>query len=218
MALAVSFMDDAGNGLGLRIKQARDTLNLTQHDLAKKIGITRAAVGQWEIGTTSPSIEKCESVAKALKVDPAWLAYGVVSGAVRTVYESPDKEKITWVPHVSLETNEVIGEKWGFPTAFIRSIRSSEESTIMTDVTSSSIEPIFPRGSRVLVDTADTRPSPAGYFVINDGVGVGFAHLQVVPKQGTPEVRITARGQEAMVVELDAIRIIGRITGSVHGN
>ena len=40
------------------IRQARETLGISQGELARLIGTTQGAVSQWEKGTTSPSTGK----------------------------------------------------------------------------------------------------------------------------------------------------------------
>lgn len=53
--------------IGNKITQARKELNLTQADLAKKIGLkNRAMIGAWETGPYKPSAKNLEKLAKAL--------------------------------------------------------------------------------------------------------------------------------------------------------
>ena len=57
-----------------RIKARRERLGWSQERLAKKIGVTRAAVSYWETGTTkSLTGENLFKVAHALEVEPGWL-------------------------------------------------------------------------------------------------------------------------------------------------
>ena len=41
-----------------RIKELREKNNLTQSELARKMGITRSSVNAWEMGISVPSTEK----------------------------------------------------------------------------------------------------------------------------------------------------------------
>lgn len=59
-----------------RIKQRRTAMFLTQNELAKKIGVSRVAVSQWERGDTSPKGENLFSLSKALDCDAEWLVRG----------------------------------------------------------------------------------------------------------------------------------------------
>lgn len=53
------------------IKRLRKRLNITQAELAEKIGISQSAVCQWETGITKPTKENMMAIAAALgcKVD-----------------------------------------------------------------------------------------------------------------------------------------------------
>jgi transcriptional regulator with XRE-family HTH domain len=62
----------AAQGVGERIKLARQKNGLTQKALAKKLGVTSGAVGQWEIGG-APATERLVMVADCLGVSLDWL-------------------------------------------------------------------------------------------------------------------------------------------------
>lgn len=62
--------------LGDRIRAARKSRDLTQFDLSRRMGISRAAVGQWEIDATSPSVKTLSRLGELLRVTPEWLAFG----------------------------------------------------------------------------------------------------------------------------------------------
>ena len=48
--------------------QLRKMLNMTQEELAEKVGVSRQAVAKWEAGETSPDLEKARLLAEALGV------------------------------------------------------------------------------------------------------------------------------------------------------
>lgn len=54
--------------LGNRIQRARKKTNLTQEDVAEKVGISRAYMGYIEQGRYSASLEVIEKIARVLKV------------------------------------------------------------------------------------------------------------------------------------------------------
>lgn len=53
--------------LGKKIQKRRKELDLTQEEVADKVGISRAYMGYIEQGRYAPSLEVLEKVAKALK-------------------------------------------------------------------------------------------------------------------------------------------------------
>ncbi len=59
------------NSLGSRIRQQRLAKGLSQQDLAEKVGVTKGAVSQWELGRTlniklPPVIKLCEVLGVSL--------------------------------------------------------------------------------------------------------------------------------------------------------
>ncbi len=59
--------------LGIRVQKLRKQSNLTQKELAEKIGVSRAYMGYIEQGRNAPSLEVLEKLARALKVKPSEL-------------------------------------------------------------------------------------------------------------------------------------------------
>lgn len=60
-----------------RIRAARESAGLTQDHLAKRVGVSRPAVGMWEGGQTKTiEGENLVRTAYATGVDPLWLATG----------------------------------------------------------------------------------------------------------------------------------------------
>lgn len=63
--------------LGIRLKQRRDELNLTQEELAYLTGITRVGITKIELDQTKNArADTLFSLAAALKCNPYWLLYG----------------------------------------------------------------------------------------------------------------------------------------------
>lgn len=54
--------------LGERITQLRKQQNLSQDELAKKVGVSRTIIGNYERDTNTPSIEVLLKIAKAFNV------------------------------------------------------------------------------------------------------------------------------------------------------
>lgn len=62
--------------IGDRIKNARIAANMTQAELAKRLGVAYQNIGQWESGKRNPKFDTLKKIAKALNVSVAWL-YGM---------------------------------------------------------------------------------------------------------------------------------------------
>jgi len=50
----------------LTIKAARANINLTQEELAKRVGVSKDTIGKWERGLSFPSVKKIPLLEKAL--------------------------------------------------------------------------------------------------------------------------------------------------------
>lgn len=55
---------------GERIKKARKEKNMSQKELAEKIGVSASMIGQYENGLRNPKIETVQRIASVLDVNP----------------------------------------------------------------------------------------------------------------------------------------------------
>jgi transcriptional regulator with XRE-family HTH domain len=62
--------------IGARIRFERQALGLTQEQLARRVGVTREAVSQWETGAEWLRPEHLLRTAKHLNVTAEWLVFG----------------------------------------------------------------------------------------------------------------------------------------------
>lgn len=69
-------------GMGARLKLAREVKGLSMRALGRAAGCTVAAISLLEAGTSVVLLSTCEDLAKALDVAPGWLAYGIGQGPV----------------------------------------------------------------------------------------------------------------------------------------
>ena len=66
-------------GIGKRIKEARNALNMTQEELAKLLGVTKGAVANYENETSHPKEPIMYKMFDALSVDANYLFQDVVN-------------------------------------------------------------------------------------------------------------------------------------------
>lgn len=57
---------------GEKIKYMRKKLNLSQEDLANKIGLTRQSISKWETGKASPTMANLKELSEVFGVDMAY--------------------------------------------------------------------------------------------------------------------------------------------------
>lgn len=56
--------------ISANLRRVRQSRNMTQRELAGKVGVAQGAVWQWEAGRTLPRVETLEKVCGALGVSP----------------------------------------------------------------------------------------------------------------------------------------------------
>lgn len=59
-----------------RIRERMSELQLTQEELANKLGVTRGAITHYLSGRRVPPLRQFHKLAAVLKTDPAWLQFG----------------------------------------------------------------------------------------------------------------------------------------------
>ena len=70
--------------ISYRIRHLREQHNITQAELAKKLGITRSSVNAWEMGISVPSTQYLVELANIFKVSTDYLL-GLESSATVSV-------------------------------------------------------------------------------------------------------------------------------------
>ena len=58
--------------ISLRLKEARLDNKMNQSEFAKKLGVSRASVSQWEAGSTKPSMTRLRMVSEITKRPLSW--------------------------------------------------------------------------------------------------------------------------------------------------
>lgn len=76
MSPSPTFPTTKALALGKRIGDARRRLELSQDVIARQLGVSKGAVGQYEIGYTSPRLPKLHKLAEILGVTVEWLLTG----------------------------------------------------------------------------------------------------------------------------------------------
>lgn len=102
--------------IGARIKKRRKELNMTQKQLAGKIGVTFQAVSKWENGTSLPDIGLIPSIAKALDMDVNEIISGKAKSAQNKKTENrPFYGKVTGTvtKDIHADVGQIIGDVRG---------------------------------------------------------------------------------------------------------
>lgn len=100
------------------------------------------------------------------------------------------------------------------PTTFLRKITpTSSDQLRMITISGDSMAPVLEHGDIVMVDCAQTRPSPAGIFVVDDGVGLVAKRLDLIPNTAPQMLRLTSENSVYTNYQrrIDEVHIIGRV-------
>lgn len=88
-----------------RLRQAREQSDLTQQDLAEKLGVTKSAIGNYENGVSSPKWDILLKIFDVLKVEPNFLYQDSFS------LETPETSPLTPQQSALLSSFDLLNEE-----------------------------------------------------------------------------------------------------------
>lgn len=77
--------------IGQRLKDARIALRMTQPDLAKAVGVTKGAIGNYETGVSSPKEPILVKLMEVLQIDANYLYQDYIRISAQL---SPDEKRL----------------------------------------------------------------------------------------------------------------------------
>lgn len=172
-----------------RLKKLRLEANLTQTELANKVGLTNRAIGAWESGKAKPRIDKLEELAKVLGTTSTALLYGVAipnaKGIVATSAMVP--MRILGKTHAGEPTEEIEDITL---IEVPETVARNHPSAFMLQVEGDCMNRSYPDGCLVMVDPT---VSPwNGCAVVAE------------PSVGESVLRRYMRGQSSMMLAADS--------------
>lgn len=176
------------------IREARRNVHLTQDALAKRIGLTKATISQWESGNTTPNGKNLINLAEALNVSPEWLLSGKTSDT-KEIHSNAQVEGgfSVWDSSTPLEDDEVeipfyqeielsagngtyvdidrMGCKLRFARSTLRKAGVDVNCAACVSIHGNSMEPVLPDGAVVGIDTSKTGVKDGQMYAIDqDGL------------------------------------------------
>ena len=166
----------SGFPLNRIIKDAREKAGLRVEELAARVGVTRAAIYQWESGATKPSRENIAMVAEVLKL-PLDLFTG--KGSHTNVIYANEKRQKKWVPLIDWVcagrgASSVDPYPVGVGVDYIEVDVAYSDKTFALTVKGDSMEPRFSDGDTIIIDPAIAAKNE------------DFVIVELLP-EGTPE-------------------------------
>lgn len=213
------------NGLGDRVKAARQDAGLSQADLARRVGISQASLAALEKGATR-NPKHLVQLANALGLDPTWLLTGTgraIAGVAFTshnIFEVGGKEYTSiqrYDASVSAGAGSIIdehAESLGghlVETQWLRALTlAAPDYLCILRCAGDSMVDTLCDGDWVLVDRSQTRFSREGIYTLQFEDFVWIKRLQI--DVGTKMVKIISDNSRYGEQQLpaDQVRIIGR--------
>jgi phage repressor protein C with HTH and peptisase S24 domain len=204
--------------MGARLKAERERLRLKQHDFAEKVGVSKTAQFNYEVGERAVDAAYLER-ATELGVDALY----VITGAAPVVEEDfvviPRLEVTVSAGSGSLNgdyADQLAGlsfsRRWlsrrGLPAASLR----------VVDVTGDSMASRLNDGDQVLMNVADTSPRSGRAYVLRQGEELLVKYCQLLPG-GILRVSSENKAYPSYDVDLSKtyeVAILGRVVASMH--
>ena len=120
--------------MGERIRQRRESLALTQRDVASALQLTNQAVSKWERGENAPDIEMLAGLARLLGVTVDWLlgthgregevfeatvCFSDIRGYTRRVQELSERDGVVWLNGLLSQMTEAVLRHDGVPVKYM---------------------------------------------------------------------------------------------------
>lgn len=208
-------MSDIAN----RLRARRKSLKVSQEELARRCGWSdgQTRISSYENGRTVPNYSDIALLARALDTSAAYLAFG--SAEERDSGLAPAQS--AGVPN--LEYGKSVTPLPG--TDSNSTIRLDDELAPKADlakcrwfrITDTSMQPLMPPGTAILIDTSDTRIQSGKAYAVDIG---GLVWVRWVYQLPRAEVRLapenTAEWEDHTVFanELDDFTVLGRVVWS----
>lgn len=223
-----------------RLRAARKAIYTSASEAARAMGVKIPTYTHHENGTRAYGEADARLYARRLRTTAEWLLLGIDHDAGKALPESVREINIragagggglsaeTMVRSINgiVVADELVRDLWKIPDSFLRGeLRMRAGSAWIIEIQGDSgYDPshpgapgsIFP-GDRVIVDTADTRPSPPGPFAVFDGVGLVVKLVEVIHNSEPVRLKLSSRNpsyNSYEVIEGEA-SIIGRVRGRI---
>lgn len=225
-----------------RIKELRDAKKLTLEEVAAVAGTSPQQISKLEKSERRLTTEWMERIAPAFNVDPAeLLAKGLRLGRIERARIEGEAGQLPDLPPEPVRPSVLIPEydvrplagdgaadipepgehghsvvgMWSMPRGFLSSYAADPDAVRVIQVAGDSMEPDYPAGERLIVDTSHRVPSPDGVYVLWDGFGLVLKRIALLPGGKPRRVRIMSINPNypSHDVALDEIHINGRVIG-----
>ena len=216
--------------IGLRIKQGREKLGISQAKLAEQIGASQSAIWSWEKERTVPDRKYISAIAKIIGMSRPELEFGedlyyqddkVIKSMTIERQRHPVPDDIRMVPEYNIRLSagggfvvdeENIIENWTFNESYLKELRLQSAELIVAEVDGDSMEPKLATGDRVMINKSDVDANRPGIFAIWDTSALVIKRIEKIPNSEPVMLRLISdnKNHSHYDVLAEDTRIIGR--------
>lgn len=205
----------------------------TQRALAKLLGVDPAAVSRMTKGFRQAKVRELATIAGYLD-EP--IPAALLAQAEQEERAAPQADQAsTNIPEVDARTGAglaadgatinvpdgayIVSEDqvrgtWSMPLDYLRfELRVPKLAVRLVEVIGDSMQPTLYPGDRIMVNTADRRPSPPGIFALWDGLGLVVKRVEHIPNTDPLIYRISSDNPHHATYERteEEVNIVGRV-------
>lgn len=188
---------------------------LSQRQFALAIGVDKAAGHNIVAGKRPIRLSEVEAIAQTLNATASEVLVNAGLNLETVITDRPNQKQIVEVNSDTLElAPETATGEWGMPATYVDSyLEIDTQAARVLVVQGDSMEPTLRSGDRVLIDTSDTRPSPAGIFAIWTGLGIDIRRLSPVLNSNPVMIDVMSDNDNApdTILAIDDLTVVGRV-------
>jgi len=101
-----------------------------------------------------------------------------------------------------------------FPRQWLARLGGRQPSSLrMISISGNSMVPLLEHDDTVMLDCSQTRPSPLGIFILDEGVGIVAKRIEIIPNTNPQMLRIVLENfsYSSYQRRIDEIHIVGRV-------
>ena len=205
--------------IGGRIRQSRKACNLSQADLARRIGVTQPAVANWESGVHDPRRLMLARLADALQTPLDWLAGGDRSALERDKHAGAAyiRRALQHVPIISMETATLFAHNQEIDPHTLAEdyipVTANTDTLFAVFIDDEAVNLAFPPASLVVVDYNDNQPQDGNYCLALTPNGPLVRQWNDNPRQLRP--LSSSQGHKTIDVS-DMVTVIGSLLVAIR--
>lgn len=201
--------------IGQKIEFLREREGLTQNALAKIIGVSPAAISNWEAEISKPKANSSIKLAEFFMV--------TLDSLTNSNLELKLEAKMVSIPFYSeveasagngFESVNETYENLSIQASFLSN--PNPKSTIALKIRGDSMEPIFIDGSVVFIDRANTAVVDGRVYVFVHAGLVRMKILERIPKGFRMKSYNASYPPEDIDIKYEPMKVIGRVVGQLQ--